>query len=329
MDILKFLAKKAKETQRVIVFPEGDDPVIQEAAVQLACDGVVKPVLFGDVTYLKQRLTQQAGGEVPIEVIDPASSPKMAEYVSLYCDEREMPQRVGERILAHPLSFAAMMVKTGDAHGMVAGIAHATEDVLMTGELILGLQDGISLASSFFLMEVPGFVGGENGRILFADPAVNPDPDPEQLADIAISTARSARDLLGWEPRVAMLSFSTHGSADHPLVEKVVKATAIAREKAPEILIEGEIQADAALIDAVAKKKIRTDNQVAGQANVLIFPDLNAANIGSKLVQRLGGAASYGPILQGFSQPVSDLSRGATVEDVVGAALMVAARKRA
>ena len=212
---------------------------------------------------------------------------------------------------------------------MVAGIAHPTEEVIMASELIIGLQPGIGLASSFFLMEIPGFRGGEDGRIIFADPAVNPDPDQQQLADIALSTAQSARALLGWEPRVAMLSFSTRGSASHPMVDKVVEATALARRKAPDLLIEGEIQADAALVEAVARRKMGSESLVAGRANILISPDLNAANISAKLVQRLAGANGYGPVLQGFARPVSDLSRGATAEDVVGAALMVAVRAAA
>ncbi len=325
MDLMQQLAVKARETKRTIVFPEGNDPIIQEAAVQLACDGLVKPVLLSDDGDLRQRMTQ-VSGNLPIEIIDYAASPRMTTYIDHYCQEREMPSSVGKRILNSPLSFAAMMVKVRDGHGMVAGIAHPTEEVLMTSELLIGLQKNISVSSSFFLMEIPGFQGGECGRVIFADPAVNPDPSPEQLADIAVSTAQSAQDLLGWQPRVAMLSFSTHGSASHPLVDKVIKATSLARQKAPDILIDGEIQADAALVESVARKKVGAENPVAGQANILIFPDLNAANIGSKLVQRLAGAASYGPLLQGFAQPVSDLSRGATVADVVGAALMVAAR---
>jgi phosphate acetyltransferase len=319
VDLMENLAAKAKEANRVIVFPEGGDPAIQEAALRLAGEGLARPVLLGSAQFK---------GQEDIPVIEPEASPDLARYVDLYCQEREMSQGVGERIVSQPLCFAAMMVKTGDAHGMVAGIAHPTEEVIMASELIIGLESGISLASSFFVMQVPGFSGGEDGLLVFADPAVNPDPDPEQLADIAISTAQSAQALLGWEPRVAMLSFSTLGSAEHPLVEKVIKATQLARAKAPTLLIEGELQADAALVEGVARKKIKTQSAVGGRANILIFPDLNAANISAKLVQRLAGAASYGPVLQGFARPVSDLSRGASAEDVVGAALMVAARSK-
>ncbi|MCG6879900.1 MAG: phosphotransacetylase [Deltaproteobacteria bacterium] len=323
MDIMGYLAEKAKQSNAAIVFPEGDDPVIQKAALNLAEQELVRPVLLVDGNKTK---TGDAGRSGLLEFIDPLASPQLARYIDQYCRDRDMPPSVGKRIVSQPLCFAAMMVKNQDAHGMVAGIAHPTEDVIMASELMIGFQPGISLASSFFVMEVPGFAGGEAGRIIFADPAVNPDPDPEQLADIAISTARSARDMLGWEPRVAMLSFSTRGSASHALVDKVVKATELARKKAPDLLIDGEMQADTALFESVARKKMDAESPVAGRANVLIFPDLNASNIGSKLVQRLAGAASYGPVLQGFDRPVSDLSRGATAEDVVGASLMVAVR---
>ena len=212
---------------------------------------------------------------------------------------------------------------------MVAGLAHPTEEVIMAAELIIGLQPGIGSASSFFLMEVPDSPYGENGRMIFADPAIIPCPDTKQLADIAVVTACNARTLFGWEPRVAMLSFSTLGSADHELARTVAEAVALARRKEPDLAVEGELQADAALVPEVAKKKIgprKQANAVAGRANVLVFPDLNAANISSKLVQRLAGANSYGPVVQGFARPVSDLSRGATVTDIVGAALLVAAQ---
>lgn len=328
MEIMEMLAAKARQNTRTIVFPEGGDPAIQEAALKLSADDLARPILLGDINIVQQSLVASSGRSMELEVIDPNASPLLAEYVERYCEERDMPQSVGQRVMSQPLCFAAMMVKTGQAHGMVAGIAHPTEEVIMASELIIGLEPGISLVSSFFLMEAPGFQGGENGLLIFADPAVNPDPNPKQLADIALSTAQSARDLLGWEPRVAMLSFSTLGSAGHPLVDKVVEATALVREKDPALLIEGEIQADAALVQAVAQKKMKTESAVAGRANILVFPDLNAANISAKLVQRLAGAISYGPVLQGFALPVSDLSRGATVDDIIGAALMVAARER-
>ncbi|MCD4720590.1 MAG: phosphotransacetylase [Desulfobacula sp.] len=326
MNVMEYLAVKAKKSPAAIVFPEGENPVIQEASRKLAGQGLARPILLGNRKVMQKGTKAQSNGRLPREIIDPSSSPELERYIEQYCQERDMPRTVGKKIVTQPLCFAAMMVKNGDAGGMVAGIAHPTEDVIMASELMIGFQPGISLASSFLLMEVPGFGGGEDGRIIFADPAVNPDPDPEQLADIAISTAHSARDLLGWEPRVALLSFSTQGSASHAMVDKVVKATNLARQKAPDLLIDGEMQADTALFESVALKKMDSESLVAGRANVLIFPDLNSGNISAKLVQRLSGAASFGPVLQGFARPVSDLSRGATAEDVVGASLMVAVK---
>lgn len=326
MGIMEFFAQKAKHSLKVIVYPEGSNPSILVAAGRLRDDGLVRPVLLGnpaEVTNCANRLGINLGD---IKVVQPESAPQLEQYVSAYCQARDMPQSVGRRIITQPLYFAAMMVKMDQADCMVAGIDHPTEEVIMASELIIGLRQGINLVSSFFLMDVPGFDGGEDGLLIFADPAVNPDPTPEQLADIALVTAQSARELLGWEPRVAMLSFSTRGSASHPLVEKVVKATALVHVKEPELLVEGELQADAALVEAVARKKIGSENIVAGKANILIFPDLNAANISCKLVQRLAKANSYGPFLQGFNLPVNDLSRGATVEDIIGASIMLAAQ---
>lgn len=328
MKLVERLAQTAEKNHATIVFPEGGDPTVQEAARRLAARGLIQPVLVGGPESSRQQPVGGATGEAPPEAIDPTTSADLPSYVDTYCRDRDMTERVGRRIVSQPLYFAAMMVKSGHAHGLVAGITHATEEVLMACELIIGLEPGIGVASSFFLMEVPGYQGGEAGHLIFADPAVNPDPSAEQLADIALSTARSAEAAFGWQARVAMLSFSTHGSAAHPLVDKVAQATALAHERAPELAIEGEMQADAALVEGVARKKLSGESEVGGRASILIFPELNAANIGAKWVQRLASAAAYGPVLQGFNRPVTDLSRGATVEDVIGAAIMVAARVR-
>ncbi|MFP3950508.1 MAG: phosphate acyltransferase, partial [Candidatus Micrarchaeia archaeon] len=216
--------------------------------------------------------------------------------------------------------FATLMVKTGEADAMVAGAVSSSADVITASTGILGLRRGVSVPSSFFIMELPKKKFGEKGLLLFADSSVNIELSPEEMADVAVTTARTAKELMGWTPRVAMLSFSTKGSAVHPRVDKVAEATEIAKNKAPrEAHIDGEFQGDSALVPATAKKKIKGKiGPVAGKANVLIFPDLDSGNISYKLTQCLGGANAYGPILQGFRKPVSDLSRGAKSEDIIG-----------
>ncbi|PKO13218.1 MAG: phosphate acetyltransferase [Chloroflexi bacterium HGW-Chloroflexi-10] len=326
MTLLETFKNKIKANPRVIVYPEGNNPVIIKAAAKLQAEHLVKAVLLGYIDEINASATQMGIDLTGTKIIQPDSAPQLAAFVEAYCTARDMPTRIGQRLISLPLYFGAMMVNQAEADGVVAGIDHSTEEVIMASELIIGLQAGIQMVSSFFLMEIPDYSGGENGLLIFADPAVNPDPNAEQLADIAISTANSAKTLLGWQPRVAMLSFSTRGSASHPLVDKVSQAVSIAREKAPDLLVDGEMQADAALVEAVAVKKMGQGSPVAGKANILIFPDLNAANISCKLVQRLAKASAYGPILQGFRLPVSDLSRGATVDDVVGASIILSAQ---
>jgi phosphate acetyltransferase len=215
------------------------------------------------------------------------------------------------------------MVKLGEADCMVAGLSHTTGEVIMACEMIIGLQEGISTVSSMGIMNIPGYDGPEGSLMAIADCAVAPAPDSNELADIAISTADTVKRLLGWEPRVALLSFSTKGSADHERVDMVLRALDLVKERKPDLLVDGELQLDAAIVPEVAAKKVKGESPVAGRANTLIFPDLNAGNIGVKLVQRFAGGVGYGPLLQGFACPVSDLSRGAPVEEIVGATTMV------
>jgi phosphate acetyltransferase len=320
MDVLAYFQEMARRAIQTIVFPEGDNPVIAEAAARLSREGIARPIL----------LVEGAGsGSAPADGVmrlDPASDPRLERYCAEYATSRSLPASAVKRILRQPLYFAAMMVRGGEAGGMVGGIACPTRDVLMASELIIGLAPGMSVASSFYLMEVPGFRDGEGGLLIFADPAIQIEPDASQLADIAIATAASARTLLGWEPRVAMLSFSTKGSAEHPSAEKVAQAASLARDRVPGLFVDGEMQLDAAIVPSVARSKVRSVSLVAGRANVLVFPNLDSANIGSKIAQQLAGARSYGPVLQGFAAAVSDLSRSAGVQDVFNTAVLVAAQ---
>lgn len=320
MDIVDSFVAAAKRRDQTVVLPEGNDERILRAARRMQDQAIARPILLGDPEQLSQIATQAGASLDGITLIDPAANDRLEAYAESYasCHPNTNP-KVAQRLVGKPLFYAAMMVRSGDAAAMVAGVANPTARVIEAGLKGVGLADGVLRASSFFVMVLPEFQGERDKAFIYADCAVNIDPTPEQLAGIAIASAASAAKLLRETPRVAMLSFSTKGSAHHARVDKVTRALEIARQHAPDLAIDGEFQVDSALIKSVAARKVQGVSAVAGQANVLIFPDLDAGNIAYKLTQYMANAQAIGPILQGFAQPVSDLSRGANVEDIVAA----------
>jgi len=317
-DIIAEFKDRAARARPRVAFPESTDERIVAAARAMAEEGWARPVLVGRA----EKVREPPGG---VDTIDPTEPEVTERYLAAYTEKRpDLAEKVARRLVRKPLVASALAVALGDADCLVAGVVQSTANVISACTLAIGLADGIGTPSSFMLMVTPHAAGREGARFVFADCAVNIQPSPDELADIAIESARTAKALLDEEPRVAMLSFSTKGSADHEDIEKVTKALEIARRKAPELAIDGELQGDAALVESVARRKA-PESDVAGGANVLVFPDLDAGNIAYKLVERLGGATAYGPVLQGFRRPVSDLSRGATPEDIVGTCAIVCA----
>jgi phosphate acetyltransferase len=326
-DFMNELQIRAKAEPKRVVFPEANEEKILRAARQVRDMGIAYPLLVGEPQAVSALAGSVGISLDSIAVVDHTDEDKIEHFAKEYVKTNpDFPASAFKRMLKNPLNFGAMMVKLDEADCMVAGLSHTTGEVIMASEMIIGLQEGISTVSSMGIMSIPGYEGPEGALLAIADCAVCPAPDAHELADIAIATADTVRSLLGWEPRVALLSFSTKGSTSHERVDIVLKTLEVVHERRPDLLIDGELQLDAAIVPEVAAKKVEGDSPVAGRANILIFPDLNAGNIGVKLVQRFAKAVAYGPLLQGFAKPVSDLSRGAPVEEIIGATTMVAVR---
>jgi len=320
MDLLEQIKETAKKHNKRIVLPEGTEERTLKAANEIIAQGLAQITLLGNPVEIKDLATKFNLENIDkAQIINPENHEKKDAYVDLMVEIRKkkgLTKEDAAKLIEDPLFLAVLMIKNGDADGEVAGARNATGDVLRPAFQYVKTAPGISVVSGAFIMILKNKEFGDNGLMVFADCAVHPNPTDRELAEIAVATAKTTKAIAEMEPRVAMLSFSTKGSAKHEMVDKVVSATKIAKEMAPDLLIDGELQADAAIIDAIGKKKA-PDSKIAGKANVLVFPTLETGNIAYKLVQRMADAEAIGPILQGMAAPINDLSRGCSVSDIV------------
>lgn len=327
MQLIESIKSKAKKAGKTIVLPEGTEERTLKAADQLIREGIARIILLGDTSVIQKMAADMKLNAIKdARIIDPKTFEKKAYYAEMLYEIRKnkgLSLEEAARLAEDPLYLATLLIKNGDADGEVAGAMNATGNVLRPAFQIVKTKPGISVVSGAFIMIFKDKQWGDDGMMVFADCAVHPDPNAAELAQIAVMTAQTTRAIIGVEPRVAMLSFSTKGSAKHPMCDKVIEATRLAKEMDPDLLIDGELQADAAIIESIGKSKA-PDSPIAGKANVLVFPSLEVGNIAYKLVQRMAGAEAVGPVLQGMAAPINDLSRGCSVDDIVNLAAITA-----
>ena len=320
MSFIETLKEKAKKDIKTIVLPEATDVRVLEAADKIGKENFAKVILVGNEDEIIKKAKENNLDISKTKIVDPETSENKEKYTETFYELRKakgMTIEEAKEKMKDSVYFGMMMVKCEDADGLVSGAAHSTADTLRPALQILKTAPGTKLVSAFFLMVVPDCEYGENGVFIFADSGLNENPDSDKLSEIAISSAKSFKQLVGKEPKIGMLSYSTYGSAKSELTEKVIEATKLLKEKAPDLKADGELQLDAAIVPEVGRSKA-PGSEVAGECNTLVFPDLNSGNIGYKLVQRLGKAEAYGPLCQGIAKPVNDLSRGCSSDDIVG-----------
>ncbi|MFV0466227.1 MAG: phosphate acyltransferase [Lachnospiraceae bacterium] len=324
MTLIEELIEKAKLTPKKIALPECDADKTLLAAKKMLDLGLGTPVLVSDPIVIEATARECGVSTKGMKIVDITDETKRDHLIEKYLqEERTLSEKACKRKMHNPMYYAMIMEAAGEVDATFCGHVNTTGDVLLCAQSCIGLKEGIDVASIFALLEVPGLEGPEGNRIVFADCGLNPEPSPQELASIAIASADNVRALMGWEPKVAFLSFSTSGSGTSQSIEKVLEALKIAKERRPDLKMDGEFQLDAAIDHMVALKKVDHESEVAGNANILIFPDLNASNIAIKIVQRFAKGKAYGHTLSGFAKPVADSSRGATVEEIVGDIAMV------